>query len=303
MTTKQIRYFLAAYEQQNIAKAAELLFVSRPVISRALSDLENEFGFSLFLRTGNGISPTEQGQEIYNLLKACQSSVEETVARLRDSYSRRANHQVTLGVLNASGSWHYRQIISPFMQQHPDISVSVVGLQAEDTMRVMADGTVDLAIAPILLDQGITPRIIHRQPLYDVEFVLCIPPGAHMERRSITVEECSRLPVAVYENLPPPLFAQNNLVLSTRKLDIVYMAVSQGYAYSVLPTELTAEHPELRTIPFNPAIKVQTYLLWNDLLPHGKAFSVLRSFICDMDLQPLRERFAQAYRNPGEMAR
>ncbi len=301
MTIKQIRYFITAYELQNIAKAADQLFVSRPVISRALSDLENEFGFSLFLRTGNGISPTEQGQEIYKLLKACSSTLEETIVRLREGYNQHTNHQVKLGVLNASGSWHYRQIINPFIQEYPDISVSVVGIQAEDTMRVLEDGSVDLAIAPILLDQDITPHIIHRQFLYDVEFVLCVPPGTHLERHDITVEECSNLPVAIYENLPPPLFAQNNKVLSTRKLDMIYMAVSQGFAYSVLPTELTAEHPELWTIPFNPAIKVQTYLLWNDLLPHGKAFSKLQSFICSMDLQPLRDRFAQAYHNPAEI--
>ena len=42
MTIKQIRYFITAYELQNIAKAADQLFVSRPVISRALSDLDRE---------------------------------------------------------------------------------------------------------------------------------------------------------------------------------------------------------------------------------------------------------------------
>ena len=42
MTLRQIHYFLEAYEQQSIVKAAQKLFVSRPVISRALSDREDE---------------------------------------------------------------------------------------------------------------------------------------------------------------------------------------------------------------------------------------------------------------------
>lgn len=298
MTIKQIRYFLVAYEQKNVAKAAEQIFVSRPVISRAISDLEEELGFSLFFRTGNGITPTEQGRELYTLLKACSSTLDETICRLREGFRQNADHHVKLGVLNSSGSWHYNQIITPFTQQYPDISVAVVGIQAEETMQLLEDGSVDLAIAPILLDQDPNPRIIRSQLLYDVEFVLCVPPASHRDQQNISVEECRNLPMAIFSNLPTPRFMLDNKVLSTRKLDMIYLAVSQGFAYSILPTELTVERPDLWTIPLDPPAIAHTYLLWNELLPHGKAFSLLRDYIREMDLGPLRDRFAQAYHLP-----
>ncbi|MBR3060055.1 MAG: LysR family transcriptional regulator [Oscillospiraceae bacterium] len=298
MTIKQIRYFLTAYELQNIAKAADQLFVSRPVISRALSDLESEFGFSLFLRTGNGISPTEQGREIYKLLKACSSTMEETIVRLREGYRHNADHHVKLGVLNSSGSWHYAQIITPFTQKHPDISVAVMGIQTEETMQLLEDGSVDMAIAPILMNQDPNPRIIRSQLLYDVEFVLCVPPGTRLDQQRIPTEALRKLPMAVFNNLPTPLIALDNKVLSTRKLDMIYLAVSQGFAYSILPTELTVERSDLRTIPLDPPARAHTYLLWNELLPHGKAFSLLLDYIREMDLGPLRDRFARAYHMP-----
>ncbi|MBR3060710.1 MAG: LysR family transcriptional regulator [Oscillospiraceae bacterium] len=300
MTIKQIQYYLAAYELRSVARAAEQLYVSRPVISRALSELENELGFLLFTRTGNGISPTKQGAVMYDLLNACRSALKETVGRLRRDDSLTTNRQVKIGVLNSGGSWYFQQIITPFFLLHPDIFVSVVGIQAEDTLRVLEDGSVDMAIAPILLDQFPHPKAIRRQLLYDVEWVLCMPPGARLDRASVAVGDCADLPLAVFDNLPQPFYPLDNKVLSTRKLDMIYMAVSQNYAYSVLPTELTAEWPELRTIPFTPSLKAHTYLLWNDLLPHGRAFNLLHDFISTMDLEPLRERFAQAYHVPGE---
>ena len=298
MTLRQIHYFLEAYEQQSIVKAAQKLFVSRPVISRALSDLEDEMGFPLFLRSGNSITPTEQGQLIYRTLKSCEATVGESIRRVREGAGRTSSRHVKLGVLNSSGSWYYQQIIIPFTRRYPDISVNIIGIQVEEGLNAVVEGKVDMAIAPLLPDQPVNTRLIREHFLYEVEFVLCVPPGAHMEQRSITIEECAVLPQAIFDNLPAPRFNMENKVLSTRKLDLIYLAVSQGYAYAVLPTELTVEHPELRTVPFSPPIKSRTFLLWNDLLPHSKAFDLLRGFICEMDFQSLRERFSQPYHLP-----
>lgn len=54
MTLKQISYFQAVCEKGNISSAAEDLFVARSVISRAIADLEDEFGAELFVRSKTG---------------------------------------------------------------------------------------------------------------------------------------------------------------------------------------------------------------------------------------------------------
>lgn len=51
MTSKQVEYFLRVCTCRNIAAAAEELFVSRPVISKAILTLEEEVGTPLFLRS------------------------------------------------------------------------------------------------------------------------------------------------------------------------------------------------------------------------------------------------------------
>ena len=68
MTEKQGLYYKYCYEAGNIAAAAEKLYVSRSVVSRMLSDLEEEFDTVFFTRGKRGIVPTEAGKIMYKYI-------------------------------------------------------------------------------------------------------------------------------------------------------------------------------------------------------------------------------------------
>ena len=61
---RDLHTFLVVAEHGSMAKAAEELAVSRPVISRAIADLERVLGVPLFDRLSSGISPTRYGREL-----------------------------------------------------------------------------------------------------------------------------------------------------------------------------------------------------------------------------------------------
>ena len=54
MTLKQIEYFQMVCEKGNISAAAQALYISRSVVSRTISDIEEAFGVPVFIRSGNG---------------------------------------------------------------------------------------------------------------------------------------------------------------------------------------------------------------------------------------------------------
>lgn len=62
MNSQQISSFLALCETLNFSKAARLTHVSQSVISRHISLLEEEFGFSLFTRTKHSVALTDSGE-------------------------------------------------------------------------------------------------------------------------------------------------------------------------------------------------------------------------------------------------
>ena len=61
---RDLHTFLVVAEHGSMPKAAEELAVSRPVISRAIADLERVLGVPLFDRLSSGISPTRYGREL-----------------------------------------------------------------------------------------------------------------------------------------------------------------------------------------------------------------------------------------------
>ena len=59
MELRVLRYFLMVAREENITKAAELLHITQPTLSRQLMQLEDELGAKLFQRSSHSIRLTE----------------------------------------------------------------------------------------------------------------------------------------------------------------------------------------------------------------------------------------------------
>ena len=63
MTLKQLQYVVTTAEAGSITEAAGKLFIAQPSLTAAIHELENEFGITLFTRSGKGIELTPEGDE------------------------------------------------------------------------------------------------------------------------------------------------------------------------------------------------------------------------------------------------
>ena len=61
MELRVLRYFLAVAREENITKAAALLHVTQPTLSRQLMQLEEELGVKLFRRSQHCVVLTDDG--------------------------------------------------------------------------------------------------------------------------------------------------------------------------------------------------------------------------------------------------
>ena len=61
MEIRSLRYFLAVAREESMTKAAELLHVTQPTLSKTMKSLEDELGKKLFTRHSFSISLTEEG--------------------------------------------------------------------------------------------------------------------------------------------------------------------------------------------------------------------------------------------------
>jgi DNA-binding transcriptional LysR family regulator len=72
-----MEYFLATCRSGSISKASDKLLVTRPAVSKALRELEAEYGVSLISRTTAGISLTEAGKALFDNCQKIESILEE----------------------------------------------------------------------------------------------------------------------------------------------------------------------------------------------------------------------------------
>ena len=80
MNLLHLKYAVVIAETNSMTKAAEKLFTAQPNLSRAIKELENTLGITLFRRTSKGIYPTPQGEEFLGYARKVLSQVDEIEA-------------------------------------------------------------------------------------------------------------------------------------------------------------------------------------------------------------------------------
>ena len=77
MTLLQLAYFVEVCKCRNMTKAAANLHISQPAITKAIQELESEYGARLLLRRKNGQELTGEGQFLYQRAEALLRQAEE----------------------------------------------------------------------------------------------------------------------------------------------------------------------------------------------------------------------------------
>lgn len=72
MLSVKLNTLLTVAEQQNFTKAAEQLSLTQPAVSHHISQLEEEFGVSLFIRGKSGLKLTQEGETVVRCAGACR---------------------------------------------------------------------------------------------------------------------------------------------------------------------------------------------------------------------------------------
>lgn len=110
VTLKQIEFYEAVCQAGNVTAAAQQLYVSRSVISRAIQELEDELDIQLFVRGRNGMELTEYGKTLRNLLSQFKGFYSALLAQISSLKETGENHSLTLVLQFPAGMfsrWRY----------------------------------------------------------------------------------------------------------------------------------------------------------------------------------------------------
>lgn len=151
---KEFEYVIAVAECKSISKAADILFISQPSLSRYISKLEDEVGLKLFVRSASGISLTEAG-EVYvryaKEIKGLQSTLERKLYQMKINAERK---EICLCMTLNTSSLSTWKITEEFHEKFPDCQLKFVNTMAKDIPVMLDEQRCDIAIGPGVADPG-----------------------------------------------------------------------------------------------------------------------------------------------------
>ncbi len=144
MNIRVLKYFLAAAQEENITKAAEILHMSQPPLSRQLHDLEEELGVKLFERTNRKVILTNEGA----LLRQRAEEILELVEKTKADVSQTGNisGEIYIGSGETEGIRTLARAIFYTRQKYPDIRFHFYSGHAEDVADRLDRGLLDFGI-------------------------------------------------------------------------------------------------------------------------------------------------------------
>lgn len=272
MKMYQIEYLLATVESGSISRAAEELMVSRPGVSRALRELEEEFGLPLLRRSTTGIVLTEAGQVLYERCRQMRSLVREIqdeMQQLRQSASRAQRAKLRVG-LSFTAQSRLLPVLDAFAREHPNVRLVLTEIPPQEKEQGLLDNSLD---AELVLGYDPPGREIESLVLTETEFVFCCAAGHPLAgRSSITVPELRDEPLVGLNSLS---FKDNQINRSfeeygltpnfrfwTSQIAMSTQMVREGLCSTIKPREGVAGDPSLSLIPFDPPIRYPIRLEW-----------------------------------------
>jgi DNA-binding transcriptional LysR family regulator len=166
-----MKSFVAAARAESFTAAARGLGVSGSLISRHISDLEQQLGVRLVNRTARAVSLTEQGHRYFEFSQRVLEEIEQEDTAIRGEQERAEG---TLGIVSPKwiGSLDLSDAVAAFARDHPQIRIRFdVGGMADRTYDFIDQGY-DLAFhTKQLRDSSVKVRKVASLP-----FVLCASP-------------------------------------------------------------------------------------------------------------------------------
>lgn len=145
MNLRFLRMFAAVGELGSFSKAADVLHVSQPAVSKGIRELEAEVGEPLLDRNRSGVALTETGLRFFKHareLVAAQKRIEWDLAQLRGLNVGR----IRVGASTSIATYMLPPIIARFYKAHPDVDLVLLTANKEKIIDLLLDREIDLAL-------------------------------------------------------------------------------------------------------------------------------------------------------------
>lgn len=227
-----LRTFAHIYETRSVTKAAEELYVSQPSVSYALGKLRKLFRDELFLRSAQGLQPTQVASSVYPQVRLALGSLDDAVGRVTTFSPATSTRHFRLLLTDIGEIALLPAVLKAIQKAAPAISLEVIPLDYGTAREDLVQGKADAAICTPRID---APDLFRDHLLEQSYWGICSAQHPRIGDEPDIDQFFRERQVAVSEQL-----GHEHIQQRMRELDYVQPAAIKLPHFSALPQVLAA---------------------------------------------------------------
>lgn len=266
MELRVLNYFLMVSQEENITKAAQLLHVTQPTLSRQLMQLEDELGVKLFERSNHSIVLTSDGLLLKRRAQEIVSLAEKTKREL--TTEKELSGEIEIGSGEFKSFSLLADVIAAFSAKHPGVRFHLNSGNADTIKERLENGGLDIGLLADPVD--ISRYEFTRLPQKETWGIIAHNDFAIAKRPFVTPKDLIGLPLILphrrmvreeIQNWFGDLYGDVNVFAT---YDLLYNAaiMAQKKMGIILTIELESRFDEVKFVPFAPKMEFGSVLVW-----------------------------------------
>ena len=267
MELRVLRYFLAVAREENITRAAALLHLTQPTLSRQLMQLEEELGVRLFHRSRYRIVLTNDGMLLRRRAQELVDLADKTAREFSDRETELMG-EIAIGAGETRSMTALSRAIQSFRTLYPKVVFRIFSANADDVKERLDMGLLDMGLLTEPVDVG--KYAFFRMQEKDRWGVLVRADSPLAALEAVTPEDLEAVPLLCsgregvqrelanwfgdrWERLE--IAATFNLILNAANMVRCGVGAALGF-------DLNLAFDDLRFLPLSPAMETGTVLVW-----------------------------------------
>lgn len=268
MELRVLQYFLTVAREGNITRAASLMHITQPTLSRQLMQMEEELGVKLFRRGKHNILLTEEGMLLRRRAQEIVDLAEKTTKELMHG-EEEVSGEISIGCGETKNMRPLSEMMASFHQKYPDVNFNIYTAIADDVKERLENGILDMGL--LLEPVEISKYHYVSMPLKEKWQVLMRRDSQLAEKQKITPKDLTGVPLIMAKRQSVRNELENWFGYDREKLRIVSTCNLSHYNQSVmvesgigvaLVMEFSCNQDTLCLRPFDPKIESGCVLVW-----------------------------------------
>lgn len=261
---RQIRALLVVADELHVGRAADLLGVTQPALSRQIAAIEKDLGVPIFSRARRQIALTPAGEIVIAGAREILRCGDDVVRDAKRAHTGEVGI-LRLGFVQSATYEAVPRLVSAFRAAYPDIVVNARAMTTLEQSDALRGGHLDVGLLrPVTALPGLTTKVISHDPL------VVILPVAHR--------------LAAHERIPLAELADEPFVLFKRDAGPMVHDTIIGHCLAAGFSPRIVQEAQIQTIPALVAADLGVSLLISPTPPHDPSQIVYRPLQDDLPL-------------------